>query len=130
MTQKQLFRVVFPSQDLFIRQQIMNAGVAFLANPQAASAHLLDSKAPAESLIAVATARNEVVKCQKSTRVRRAHKCCPFDRDQLQNSSGESKHPRHGGCQDGWAILAPGDCVVPSPYYNRTCPIAKQGEFG
>ena len=68
MTLQQLFRVVSPSQDLFIRQQVMDARVAFLANPQAAFAHLLDGKAAAESILAVAVARNEVVECQVSSR--------------------------------------------------------------
>jgi hypothetical protein len=65
--QQQLTGVIAPSQDLFVRDQVVDARMAFVAKPKSPLPHLFESEPTAEALFAVAMARDEVMERQNST---------------------------------------------------------------
>jgi hypothetical protein len=66
VSQEQLTGVVAPSQDLFIGDQVVDAGVALLTKPKSPLPHLLQSEPTAEALFAVAKPRDEVMEREDS----------------------------------------------------------------
>jgi hypothetical protein len=67
MRQEQLAGVIVPAKHFFVRQQVMDAGMAVFANPKAAFAHFFYGEAPTESVFAVTVSWNEMVERQEST---------------------------------------------------------------
>ena len=68
MRQEQFAGVIVPAKHFFVRQQVMDAGMAVFANPQSAFAHFFCGEAPTESVFAVTVSWNEMVERQESTR--------------------------------------------------------------